>query len=447
MQSRLKRFASLVVFASLQAACLADNRPNVLFILSDDQGYADLGCYGATDLKTPHLDALASRGVRFTQFYAAAPVCSPSRAAIMTGKVPQRAGVPGNVSAERGKPGLPGEQVTIAEVFQKAGYDTAHVGKWHLGFSEDSMPNGQGFQSSFGHMVGCIDNYSHFFYWNGPNRHDLWRDGQEVWHDGEFFPDLMTAECNRILETPRDKPFFIYWAINVPHYPYQGAEKWRQEYASLPEPRRQYAAFVSTMDDCIGQVLDKLEERGLTENTIVAFQSDHGYSTEERAFFGGGSAGPYRGAKFSLFEGGIRVPALVSWPAKIPTGQVRDQLATGCDWLPTLASLADIEGTPSDLDGKNISDIVLKNASSPHETFHWMTGGGKDPQWAVRQGDWKLLGNPRDTVNPDSISPDDKLFLANLANDPSERTNLAAQHPEIVTRLRATHDAWEKSLD
>ncbi len=335
-----------LVALSLCVGCttaFADRSPNVLFILSDDQGWADLGCYGATDIQTPNLDALATRGVRFTQFYAAAPVCSPSRAAILTGKVPQRAGMPGNATADRGKPGMPTDQVTMAEVFKAAGYATGHVGKWHLGYSPETMPNGQGFDHSFGHMSGCIDNYSHFFYWAGPNRHDLWRNGKEVFHDGDFFPDLMSAECEQFLEANRDAPFFLYWAINAPHYPYQGTQRWRDEYASLPEPRRQYAAFVSTMDERIGQVLTKLDALGLRQNTVVAFQSDHGFSTEERAFFGGGSAGPYRGAKFSLFEGGIRVPAIISAPGRLPEGETRDQLCTGCDWLPTLCDLAGVK--------------------------------------------------------------------------------------------------------
>ena len=318
-------------------------RPNVLLIFSDDQGSIDVNCYGAKDLITPNLDGLARRGVRFTQFYAAAPVCSPSRAGLMTGRVPQRAGVPGNVSSAHGHAGMPAEQVTIAEMMKAAGYATGHVGKWHLGYTKETMPNGQGFDQSFGHMGGCIDNYSHFFYWNGPNRHDLWQNGKEIWRDGEFFPDLMVNECNRFLEANREKPFFLYWAINVPHYPLQGTAEWRKRYESLPDPRRKYAAFVSTLDEKVGEVLKTLDRLGLRENTIVIFQSDHGHSTEERTFGGGGNAGPYRGAKFSLFEGGIRVPAMISWPGRLPENEVRGQLGTGCDWFPTIADLCGIE--------------------------------------------------------------------------------------------------------
>ncbi len=418
-------------------------RPNVLLIFSDDQGSIDVNCYGAKDLVTPNLDALAKRGVRFTQFYAAAPVCSPSRAGLMTGRVPQRAGVPGNVSSAHGHAGMPAEQVTIAEMMKSAGYATGHVGKWHLGYTEETMPDGQGFDQSFGHMGGCIDNYSHFFYWNGPNRHDLWQNGTEVWKDGEFFPDLMVQECNRFLEANREKPFFLYWAINVPHYPLQGTLAWRKRYESLPEPRRQYAAFVSTLDEKVGEVLKTLDRFGLRENTIVIFQSDHGHSTEERTFGGGGNAGPYRGAKFSLFEGGIRVPAMISWPGHVPENEVRGQLGTGCDWFPTIAELCGTDLPKRELDGRSLVSVIQSDqAETPHPQFFWQLGN----QWAVREGDWKLIGNPRDTSHKAPITKADELFLSNLKDDVSEMHNIAAEHPDVVGRLKAAHETWAKGL-
>ncbi len=440
MQSVL---VSLVLLSSLAAADGAA-KPNVLLIYTDDQGSIDLNCYGAKDLITPHMDSIAQRGVRFTQFYAAAPVCSPSRAAMLTGRVPQRAGVPGNVSSQKGNSGMPPEQVTIAEMLRANGYATGHVGKWHLGYTPETMPRGQGFDYSFGHMGGCIDNWSHFFYWQGPNRHDLWRNGKEVWHDGEFFPDLMVKEANSFLESHRQKPFFLYWAINVPHYPLQGTDQWRKKYADLPAPRRMYAAFVSTMDETIGRVLAKLDELGLRENTIVIFQSDHGHSTEVRTFGGGGDNGPYRGAKFSLFEGGIRVPAMISWPGTLPEGAVRDQMATACDWMPTLAELTDSKLPERTLDGKSLVEVIRReDAESPHEVFHWQTGRN---HWAVREGNWKLLGNPRDTSNEAPLGENDSLFLVDLQKDIGERKNVAAEHSAVVERLQRLHEEWVKSL-
>lgn len=420
-------------------------KPNILLIYTDDQGSLDLNIYGAKDLHTPNVDALARRGVRFTQFYAAAPVCSPSRAALITGRYPQRAGLATNASSAKNKAGaMPGEQITMAEVFRDGGYATAHIGKWHIGYSKPTMPNAQGFEYSYGHMGGCIDNYSHYFYWDGPNRHDLWRNGEEVWEDGEYFPDRMVEEVNGFMEQNKAKPFFIYWALNIPHYPLQGQAKWREYYKDLPSPRREYAALVSTMDEKIGVVLDKLEALGLRDNTIVIFQSDHGHSEEERTFGGGGYAGPYRGSKFSLLEGGIRVPAIISWPGSIPQGEVRNQFAVNVDWLPTLAELCDVPLPKRRIDGKSLVQVIRSsNASSLHDTFIWQSGGKKDDsQWAVREGDWKLIHNPMGYTHSAGSADHARTYLFNLRSDVSEENDLANKHPDIVKRLREKYERW-----
>ena len=423
-------------------------KPNVVVIYTDDQGSIDVNAYGAKDLVTPAMDSLCRDGVRFTQFYAAAAVCSPSRAALLTGRVPVRAGVPGNVSSHPGGRGaLPADQVTMAEMFKAAGYATAHIGKWHLGFTPPTMPNGQGFDYSFGHMGGCIDNYSHFFYWVPPNRHDLYQNGKEVWRTGEYFPTLMVEEAAKFMEANREKPFFMYWAINLPHYPLQGTEKWRRRYAHIKdEKRHKYAAFKSTMDEAIGDLLEEIDSLGLRDDTIVVFQSDHGHSVEERTFSGGGNSGPYRGAKFSLFEGGIRVPAMIRWPGRIPAGEGRDQFAVSVDWLPTLAEYANVPLPKRKLDGKSLAKVIhLGRAQSPHTEFHWMSTGS-NPQWAVREGDWKLIGNPRDPTRKSPLGKDDKLFLVNLSLDVGEQKNLRYTHPDELKRLKSIHDRWVKDL-
>ena len=202
-------------------------KPNVIIIVTDDQGSIDLNCYGAKDLATPNLDKLAKTGVKFTRFYAGSSVCSPSRASLLTGKTPQGAGLEGNAPSEKGHAGMPADQFTIAEMMKENGYATAHIGKWHLGYSKETMPLAQGFDYSFGHMGGCIDNYSHFFYWNGPNRHDLWENGVEVYKDGEYFPDLMVDKATSYIKGHMNKPFFLYLAFNTPHYPVQPTKKWR----------------------------------------------------------------------------------------------------------------------------------------------------------------------------------------------------------------------------
>ncbi len=434
-------FAILTLISSAAAAA---ERPNVLIIYTDDQGSADAGCYGSPDLTTPAIDRLAAEGVRFTQMLAPSAICSASRTGLLTGCIPMRAGVPGNVSSQHGNAGLPPANYTLAEMFRDAGYRTHHVGKWHLGYEETTMPNAQGFDSTWGHMGGCIDNYSHFFYWQGPNRHDLWRNGVEIWEDGQNFGRRMVEETQAAIDAGGDKPFFIYWAINWPHYPLQGYDNWRQHYAKLglESPRDKYAAFVSSMDELIGRVLDGLDAKGLAQDTIVIFQSDHGHSVEERTFRGGGSSGPYRGHKGSFFEGGLRVPSIVRWPAKLAPGQVRGQFVTGCDWYPTLLEWCggSLPANAQKLDGKSIAAVAESGAPSPHAEFYWTFGTRRDKQgndnghWALRQGDWKLIGNPRDQIQP-LEGADRKLFLANLAEDVGEANNVAKEHPEVVGKM------------
>jgi arylsulfatase A-like enzyme len=262
-----------------------------------------------------------------------------------------------------------------------------------------------------------------------------------VFYPGKFFPDLMVDEASAFIEKNKKSQFFIYFALNTPHYPYQGTPAWLEYYREkgVAYPRDLYAAFISTMDDKIGDLLNKLEDLGLYENTIIVFQADNGYSTEERAHYGGGSAGIYRGSKFSLFEGGIRVPAAISWPSKIKSGEVRDQLGVNADWMPTLAELCGIDLDNSDLDGKSLVPVINnKNLKSMHEGgFCWQSG----KQWVARKGDWKLLVNG---VTGEKGVTVDSVFLVNLAKDKGEQNNLAAQYPEKVDELNSLYEDWLK---
>jgi arylsulfatase A-like enzyme len=424
----------------------ADQKPNVIVIYSDDQGTIDLGVLGSKDLHTPSLDKLFREGVTLTSFYAPAPVCSPSRAGMLTGRVPHRAQLAGNVKRNHPTAGMPTEQVTIAEMLKDFGYATAHIGKWHLGHAAELLPNGQGFDYSFGHHGGCIDNYSHFMYWSGPNDHDLFLNGKEVYRPGEYFPDLMVDHATKWIDENSDTPFFMYFAINLPHYPYQGEPAWLKRYADegLTTPRLEYAAFISSMDQRIGQLLNVLEDKGIADNTIVIYQSDHGHSTEERAFFGGGNAGPYRGAKFSLLEGGLRVPAAIRWPKGLPVGQVRDQVATGCDWLPTIAALVGCPLPDRRLDGKNLVDLLHDpDAPSPHKVLHW----AQKNQWAVRQGDWKLVANAVDTTDGRARKTEKGARLYLLSEDPGETNDLAEKFPDRVKEMTRLHQAWVQTRE
>ena len=437
-----------LLLVCVSSAAARESQPNVLLIYSDDQGSLDLNCYGSTDLHTPNLDRLASQGVRFTQMYSPSAICSASRAGFMTGRFPARAGVPGNVSSLKGQPGMPTSEITIAELVKTVGYTTCHIGKWHLGYTPETTPNGQGFDQSFGHMGGCIDNYSHFFYWNGPNRHDLWRNGREIYRDGEFFLDMMVAEAADFMKSSRNKPFLMYWAINAPHYPMQGTSKWRERYKDLPSPRRQYAEFVSTVDEKVGQLISYLEQLGLRDNTLIVFQSDHGHSTEERAFWGGGNSGPYRGAKACLLEGGIRIPSIASMPGTIAENQVCAEMATGCDWFPTIAELCSIKLPERTYDGISILPMLKKpGISGPHDHFFWMLGKGKNAQWAVHKGRWKLLGNAKDQTDRKNVKALESPFLVDLKVDVGETTNVAAEHSTIVKELQAIADQHRSSIE
>ncbi|MBN2842376.1 MAG: sulfatase-like hydrolase/transferase [Sedimentisphaerales bacterium] len=420
-------FTATQITAPGQASALDNktSRPNILLMISDDQGAVDLNCYGATDLYTPNLDQLAQRGTRFTQFYVGAPICSASRAAILTGRYPQRAQLSDNAYGEHG---MPAEQYTLAELLGDNGYRTGLFGKWHLGDVIPLSPNNQGFDEFLGHKVGCIDNYSHFYYWNGPNRHDLWQNETEHFEDGTYFPDIIVREADRFMSENKDKPFFLCLTFNLPHYPLQATQKYRDMYAHIKDPNRQrYAAFVSTLDEKVGMVIDSLKKNQLDENTIIIFLSDQGHSTEERNFGGGGSAGIYRGHKFQLWEGALRMPCIISWPGNIPQGQVRDQVTSSMDLYPTLAAYCNTKLPDRIIDGSDIRAVIESpEASSPHHTLYWQYAD----KWAVREGNWKLVKDNKE------------LFLSDMSKDVTETNNLAQDNPDIVKHLTELHEKW-----
>ena len=448
-----QKFNTLIFFCLLTAIINAQKKPNVIIIYTDDQATLDVNILGAKDLVSPNMDKLMLSGTTFTQFYAS-PVCSPSRASLLTGKNPQRAGVPGNAGQDLSRTsGLPPSEYTMAEMFKENGYATYLIGKWHLGYQPEMRPNRQGFDYSFGHLVGCIDNYSHFYYWGGdnnyvggPNRHDLYRNNEEIFLDGEYFPDLMVKEAKKVIDKKSEDPFFIFFAMNTPHYPYQGYAKWIKYYRDkgVKHPRDLYAAFLSTQDEKIGELIKLIEDEQLRENTIIIFQSDNGHSTETRAYHGGGFTGPYRGAKQSLFEGGIRVPAAISWPGKIPSNQFRDQMSVNVDWMPTLIDLCGFDTDTSDMDGKSLLPIIEnENAPSNHERgYCWEFGRRGDPTWVARKGKWKLYANPYDTSRREYTYPE-KFVLFDLENDPGESVNLYDQKPNIVYELKSLYKAWK----
>ena len=427
-------------------------RKNFVVIVTDDHGIGDVGCFGASDARTPNLDRLAASGVRFTQWYSNAPVCSASRAAIMTGKYPDRTGVQGALPSQPtwDVPGLRQGETTLPALLRKQGYRTGAIGKWHLGSAPPSRPMAQGFDEFFGWYSGWLDAYSHRYYQLGapPGKifHDLWRNETEVFEEPAYMTELLGREAQAFLsrQTPR-QPFLLYLAFGAPHYSMMAPRKYLDRFpASMERDRRTHLAMVAAVDDVIGAVLDQLQKQGIDKDTAVFFQADNGATREERASsygrpYTGGSNGRYRGYKLGLFDGGMHVPAILRVPGVTQAGQVWDRPMVSMDLLPSLLSLSDPSASPpSGIDGQNLFP-VLSGKIPPHEILFWSF----NTQRAVRQGDWKLILNP--PKFPGEEIPD-RVWLSNLESDPSERTNLAASEPDHLRVLTERIRAWERSV-
>jgi len=428
-------------------------RPNVIIFLTDDQGYADLSCMGATDFRTPHLDRLAANGVRFTDWYSNSPVCSPSRASLLTGRYPANAGVRAILAGHRTASGLLSEVPTLSSELKKLGYQTAMVGKWHLGLAEGCRPHDHGFDYWFGFMAGCIDYYSHIFYWGlsgGTNPlHDLWENNREIYLNGQYFTDLITDRAIAWIRqaAQRDQPFFLYVPWNAPHYPMHAPKKYVDRFPHLSPDRRIMAAMLSAVDDGVGAIVDELERQGILENTFLFFMSDNGPSREARNWldgtpdpYYGGSAGLLKGHKFSLYEGGIRSPGIMCWPGHIPAGKVFTAPAAAMDIFPTVIRLAGGDPHAYALDGCDLWPYVAEGAPMPERTIFWEM----DKQTAVRRGKWKLVLNGQLV---EGAPPEDDVHLSDLETDMGERHNLREEYPELTAELKALAEAWRAEIE
>ncbi|WP_350276017.1 sulfatase-like hydrolase/transferase [Kribbella sp. HUAS MG21] len=418
-------------------------RPNIVIIYTDDLGWGDLGCYGSPEIRTPHLDALAARGVRMTDWYSNSPVCSPSRAALLTGRHPAHAGVEEILGAARDTHGLP-PQTTVASALSAAGWRTAMFGKWHLGVEAGSAPLRFGFDHHFGFRAGCVDYYSHIMYWGVRTPlHDLWSDDAEVWHNGSYLTDLITDRAVEFIAGVRE-PFFCYVPYNAPHYPMHAPADAMAAYAHLPWEQQVMAAMISRVDDGVGRIVEVLERTGRLDDTIIFFSSDNGPSAEERNWLGGeeiayagGSTGGLRGHKGSVFEGGIRVPGIWSWPSALPSGVTCTEPAMMMDVVPTLLSAADVP-LPAEVDGLDLLPL-LTGSEVPERTLTWEYAG----QQAVRRGPWKLVTNPAEHLG---APPTRSTHLYNLTTDPAESTDLSPTHPDVLTDLITANTDWTQQL-
>lgn len=409
----------------------AKRPPNILFILSDDLGYGELGCYGQQQILTPHLDALAKAGTRFTQVYAGSTVCAPSRTCLLTGLHTGHASIRGN----RAMP-LPASDFTVAELLKQAGYVTAVIGKWGLGEPGTSgSAVRQGFDEFYGYAnhVHAHNNFPEF----------LWHQEEKVWLTGNmggkktiYSDDLFTREALNFIRGHRDQPFFLYLNYTIPHANSSGgsidAPEIDPAYAGKPWPdlEKRYASTITRMDGYIGQIRNELDDLGLTDNTLLIFTSDNGPHQEgghKAKFFDSGDG--LRGIKRDLYEGGIRVPTIASWPGHVKAGAVSDQVWAFWDFLPTAAAVTG-RPAPANIDGISMLPALLGQPQQNHEYLYWEFFERGFEQ-AVRLGDWK--GVRHGLKRP--------LELYDLKTDLAEKTNVAAQHPDIVARIEAIMQA------
>lgn len=422
-------FLGIRGWSPLPAEAQQPPRPHILYIMSDDQGWKDVGFHGS-EIKTPNLDRLAQGGARLEQYYTH-PMCTPSRAALLTGRFPHRYGLQTAVIPSAGTYGLATDEWLLPQALKEVGYKTAIVGKWHLGHSERQYwPRQRGFDYQYGPILGEIDYFTH----SAHGQVDWYRNNELVNEEG-YATTLLGQDAVKLIEShDSNTPLFLYLAFTAPHAPYQAPEEYLNQYSTISDPnRRAYAAMITAMDNQIGQVLDALDRKGMRENTVVVFQSDNGgprsaKMTGEIDTSGGtipADNGPFRDGKGSLYEGGTRVVALASWTGHIKPGSTVNQPMHIVDWYPTLTGLAGAASNSSKpLDGINIwSALTGGRIPDRNEVVY-----GIEPfRAAIRQGDWKLVWQ---------VMLPSRVELFNLAQDPGEETNLADQHSSIVTSLK-----------
>lgn len=461
MNIRADRIAFLLLAAlSVQSTAVmaADKKPNIIVIVGDDMGYADIGVHGCKDIPTPNIDKLAAASTRCTSGYVSGPYCSPTRAGLLTGRYQTRFGHefnPGgedsnaapangkkknkraqNVAASKSNqpPGLPLSQTTIADRLIAAGYQTGWVGKWHLGSELPFVPQNRGFVESFGFLGGAHGYFS-------DAKPPLRRQNEPV-QEKEYLTDAFGREAVAFIEHHAEKPFFLYLAFNAVHTPMNATDDRLDKFKEIKDKKRQtYAAMMSAMDDAIGDVLDTLHEKKLADNTLVFFISDNGGPTMPTTASNASSNAPLRGSKRTTLEGGVRVPFLVMWPGRVPAGKVYDKPVIQLDILPTALAAADVKPlADAQLDGVDLLPYLNdKNNDNPHSALYWRFGG----QMAIRQGDWKLVRYDPVVDGMKGTATDAKLY--NLASDIGESKNLIESEPDKAKALQAAWDEWNKS--
>jgi arylsulfatase A len=401
-------------------------RPNVVLLLVDDMGYADAACFGATDIRTPHIDRLAREGVKLTDCYSNGPVCTPTRCGLMTGRYQQRYGLEWAFPAGHNSYGLEPHNSTIARDLKKEGYRTACFGKWHLGAKPEYGPNRHGFDEFYGLLSGNIDHYSH----REVNGEEDWFEDLRPVKTAGYSTELIRDRALRFLDAHARSPFFLYLPFNAVHWPFQGPgrpDTVRTRATWFDGTREgEFQPMMESVDAAVGAVLAALQKHGVEKNTLVIFTSDNGGErlSNNRPFFH---------HKATLWEGGIRVPGIIKWPGKLPAGKVSRQACMSFDFTATIAAACGVRDPQPAFDG---IDLVpsLAAGREVERTLHWRIHRGERQQWAVRKGNWKYLKDGGIEL------------LYNLAADPSERKDLGFQHPEKIVTLRKEMQDWEAML-
>ena len=431
-------FCCAIFWAANLTTALAEERPNIVIILADDLGWADVGYHGS-DIETPNIDRLAKEGVKLNRFYAT-PFCSPTRAALMTGRDPLKLGVAYSVLMPWENGGVSLDEHFLPQSFQSAGYNTAMVGKWHLGHTiEQHTPNARGFDHFYGHMHTQVSYFDH----QVANGHDFQENGKPVDHNGEYATDVHGEQAARFITDLRDKekPFMLYIPFLAPHSPMEAPEELKDKYSSrldLPgSTRKTYAAMVDSMDQAIGKVLTALDEEGVADNTIVFFFSDNGGFENY-----GSDNGPYRGGKLEVYEGGIRVTAVMRWPEKLAAGGEVDEIVSVLDMLPTLTHAAGVEnGTQKKIDGVNRWSTITGEKVSKRKGALYFASNipvHNKFQLGVIDGKWKLVQN----IDHKMTSTEFNNQLFDLDADPYEKNDLTKDYPNVVKKLNKKINKW-----
>lgn len=400
-------------------------RPHIVMLLADDLGWNDVGFHGS-EIQTPNVDRLAAAGARLDQYYVQ-PVCTPTRAAFLTGRYPMRYGLQVGVILAWHDIGLPTKERTLAQTLQAAGYETAIVGKWHLGHHDaDQLPTRRGFDHQYGHYLGMIDYFAH----TGYHGLDWHRDDRPLREEGYSTTLIGDEAVRRIERHDAGKPLFLYVAFNAPHTPLQVPPEYLRPYEKISNSkRRSFAAMVTCMDEQIGQIRAALAAKGMTANTLLIFSSDNG-----GAEYGGADNGSLRAAKGDLYEGGVRVPSVAAWSNRIPAGTIIREPIHVCDWYPTLARLAGAKApTDPPLDGCDIGAVLTEGAStSRREILHNVT----QDTGSLRRGKWKLVVNGDHRRNSEQIRAAPVVELFDIIADPGEQKDLSGRHPDLLADLQ-----------